>query len=170
MVDQVIGFFRPAPLQAMMFVPPWSGSSGGQGTSFDDGGFYTDYVITNVTSAHQTVPFVLDQNLNQAFDLNIFVCGGNVCGEPGAVTLENATVKITVIGNFGTPITLSCGVSDPPDPAPQGNLSCTTQTDEDGLAAFSVALNKTGSYTFLVETDFDPHSLSTSTNQFIVRP
>lgn len=178
MVDQVIGFFRPAPLQAMMFVPPWSGSSGGQGTSFDDGGFYSDYFITDVETVHMTVPFVPDQNINTDFDptLSITVCGRAAtanqvpaCGQPGDVDLENATVTITVIGNFGTPITLSCGDTDPADPGP-GNLSCSTQTDEDGVAAFKVQLNKTGSYTFEVKTEFDDRNLTTSTNQFIVRP
>lgn len=172
MVDQVIGFFRPAPLQAMMFVPPWSGSSGGQGTSFDDGGFYSDYLITDVETVHTTVPFVSDQMINTNFDLDISVCGRAAaanqvppCGLAGDVSLENATVTVKVIGNFGTPIMLSgtgCGL--------EGNLACALQTDENGEVTFTVQLNKTGSYTFEVKTNFAPHLLVASTNQFIVRP
>jgi hypothetical protein len=88
------------------------------------------------------------------------------------VALENATVKITVIGNFGTTITLSgtgCPTDENEQPIP-GNLSCTQTTDENGFVRFTVQLNKTGSYTFSVETDFPPHTLVASTNQFIVRP
>ena len=80
--------------------------------------------------------------------------------------LENAAVTATVIGNFGTPITLS----GPGCPAVQGNLSCTVYTDETGTAVFNVSLNKTGSYTFSVSTNFPPFTVGpTSTNQFIVR-
>lgn len=164
MVDRVMGLFRPAPLQAMMFVPPWSGSTGGQGTTLGD--YSSDYAVVDVVNVQQSVPSIPDQVVNQPFSFNVTVCAPVQCGQTGAIPLEDATVTVTVIGNFGTPITLSGTGCN----AVQGNLSCTVHTDETGTAAFNVALNKTGSYTFSVVTSFDPDTIGpTSTNQFIVR-
>jgi hypothetical protein len=162
LLDKVVGVFRPTPLQAMMFVPPWSGSSGGQGTS----AFDSDYSVVNVLAVYDSVPSIPDQVINQSFSFPITVCAVAKCGQLGAVPLENAAVTATVIGNFGTPITLS-GTGCP---VVQGNLSCTVYTDETGTAVFNVSLNKTGSYTFSVSTNFPPFTVGpTSTNQFIVR-
>ena len=165
LLNSMVGLFKPTPLQALMFVPPWSGSSGGE----EEGIFSSDYAVVNVEEVFDAIGALGNQAKDVPFDVTVTACALNTCGNPigtPGVPLENAEVTITVIGNFGSPITLSCG-DDPPQ---QGNLSCTLPTDEDGVVTFTVSLNKTGSYTFSASTAFAPFTVETSSNQFIVNP
>ncbi|HEX9895320.1 MAG TPA: hypothetical protein VGA78_15430 [Gemmatimonadales bacterium] len=165
LLNSMVGLFKPTPLQALMFVPPWSGSSGGE----EEGIFSSDYAVVNVEAVFDSIlQPIVNQVKDSTFDVTVTVCALNTCGNPigvAGVPLENAEVIITVIGNFGSPIVLSgtgCGTPD--------NLSCTGHTDENGVVTFTVSLNKTGSYTFSAVTKFDPFEVQTSSNQFIVNP
>jgi hypothetical protein len=135
LLDRVLGVFRPTPLQAMMFVPPWSGSSGGQGTSLDD--FSSDYSVVNVNAVNLLiVDDIPPVSIGQDFTFRVTATAGT------SVMVENVAIEISVAGNQGDPVLLfgtGCGA--------EGSLTCTLTTEEEGEVTFTLRLNKAGGYT-----------------------
>ncbi len=114
----VLDLFTPAPLQALMFAPPGIGDSSG-GTS--------DYAVVDAGAVHlayTTQP--VDGFVNTP--IPIVVRGTPNNGTP----LENVAITLAIAGNQGTNVVLTGG-----EPV------C---TDENGVASFSISINKTGGY------------------------
>lgn len=134
LLDRVLGVFRPTPLEAMMFVPPWSGSSGGQGTSFSD--LSSDYTAVNVNAVNLLiVDDIPNRTIGGEFTFKVTATAGS------SVLVENVAITISIAGNQGDPAMLS-GTGCATD-----GQSCTLTTEEEGEVTFTLSLNKAGGYT-----------------------
>ncbi|HET9512792.1 MAG TPA: hypothetical protein VFO95_02605, partial [Gemmatimonadales bacterium] len=115
-------------------VPPWSGSSGGQGTSFSD--LSSDYTAVNVNAVNLLiVDDIPNRTIGGEFTFKVTATAGS------SVLVENVAITISIAGNQGDPAMLS-GTGCATD-----GQSCTLTTEEEGEVTFTLSLNKAGGYT-----------------------